>query len=256
MTTTSSPKKGKGRITFHLPHDHPTNNKITMRWKQRLTNREQANANRAALHVSAETTYRFTPAQCTAITSTKSIVHVGRTYLHNNNTQCHGVLNGSILSTAADSGATSSVGTKADICHFIRTGHQSDKIFRMPNGTTKHTSKIGHLATPVCSPAHDIHITPGIMETSLISTVKFAEAGYVTIFDQDQVNIYDQHNTIITVLQAAILRSWREPGTNDLWRIPLVPVISNQNTNTVIVAHPPSKYLPKRSSPTEAIFNL
>ncbi len=68
----------------------------------------------------------------------------------------------------------------------------------------------------VRSPARDIHITPGINETSLISTVKFAEAGHVTVFDHDKVNFYDQHDTVITVSRAAILRGWDEPGTNDL----------------------------------------
>ena len=45
---------------------------------------------------------------------------------------------------------------------------------------------IGHLATAVCSPARDIHITPSIDKTSLISTVKFAEAGYITIFKRSK----------------------------------------------------------------------
>jgi hypothetical protein len=126
----------------------------------------------------------------------------------------------------------------------------------MPNGTTINTSKIGHLSTPVHSPARGIYITLSIKEMLLISTVKFAEAGYVTIFDQDQVNIYDQRNTGITVSKAAILLGWREPETNNLWRIPLVPVVCNQNTDTVIVTCPPSKYLPKQPSPMEAIFNV
>jgi hypothetical protein len=118
-----------------------------MRWKQRLTNREQAKANRAALHVSAETTYRFTPAQHAAITITESIAHIGCTYLHNDDTLCRGILDGSILSDADDSGATSSVGTKADICHFIHTGHQSDKIFSItvPLNTPEKPDTLPHL---------------------------------------------------------------------------------------------------------------
>mgnify|MGYP007103423372 CR=1 FL=1 len=93
--------------------------------------------------------------------------------------------------------------------------------------------EICHLATAVRSPARDIHITPGVDETSLISTVKFAEAGYVTIFDRDEVNVYDERDTVITVSRSAILRGWREPGTNDLWRIPLVPVVRNDNIDTI-----------------------
>jgi hypothetical protein len=44
----------------------------------------------------------------------------------------------------------------------------------------------------VGAPAQDVHITPGITETSLLSTAKFADyVGYTTIFDGNQVNIYD-----------------------------------------------------------------
>ncbi len=86
-----------------------------------------------------------------------------------------------------------------------------------------------------------------------ISTVKFTKAGYVTVFDHDEVNIYDQCNIVITVSWAVILCGWRKPGTNALWHIPLVPVICNNNVDTVLVKCPPSKYLPKRPPPSEAI---
>jgi hypothetical protein len=61
----------------------------------------------------------------------------------------------------------------------------------MPNGATEQVSNIRHLPAVVRSPARVIHITPGINETSLISTIKFAKAGYVTVFDHDEVHIYD-----------------------------------------------------------------
>jgi hypothetical protein len=124
----------------------------------------------------------------------------------------------------------------------------------MPNGATKQASNIGHLPTAIRSPACDIHISPGIDKTSLISTVKFAKAGYVTVFDRDEVNIYDQRNTVITISRAAILRGWRKPSTNNLWCTPLVPVVHNNNIDTMLVKHPPSKYLPE--SPSEAVHNV
>jgi hypothetical protein len=179
-----------------------------------------------------------------------------QTYNHDDDELRRGILNGSIPSAAADSGATSSIGTKRDSRHFISTGRKSDKTFRMPNGALESVLDIGHLATAVRSPARDIHITSGVDETSLISTVKFAEAEHVTIFDRDEVNIYDQRNTIITVSRSAILRGWREPGTNDLWRIPLVPVVRNNNTDTLLVKRPPSEYLPNRPLPSEATHNV
>jgi hypothetical protein len=103
----------------------------------------------------------------------------------------------------------------------------------------------------VQAPAPNVHITPGIAESSLIGTAKFAEARYMTIFTGNQVNIYDQHDTVFTVLQAAIICGWCEPG---LYRIPLVPVICNNNTDTVLAKQPPSKFLPARPPP-EKLFS-
>ena len=89
-----------------------------------------------------------------------------------------------------------------------------------------------------------------------MSTAKFSDAGYTTIFEGDQVNIYDQHDTVITVSRAAIIRGWQEPGTNDLFWIPLVHVIRNNNIETILVKQPPSEYLPAWSPPQEAVFNV
>jgi hypothetical protein len=71
-----------------------------------------------------------------------------------------------------------------------------------------------------------------------------------------QVNIYDQHHTVIVVSRAAIIQEWREPGTNELFRIPLVPVVHNNNTKTILVKRPPSEYLPAQLPPQEAVFNV
>ena len=92
---------------------------------------------------------------------------------------------------------------------FVKTGWQSNKVFWLLNGATEEAREIGELATNVGAPAQDDHITPGITETFLLSTAKFADAGYTTIFDGNQVNIYDQHNTVITVSRAAIIQDKR-----------------------------------------------
>jgi len=144
-----------------------------------------------------------------------------------------GVLDGSIPSAVVDSGVTSSIDTPTN--PFAKTGRQSNKVFRLPNGATEEAREIGELTTNVQAPARDVHITPGITETSLLSTAKFADAGYTTIFDGDQVNIYDQRDTLITASHAAILRGWRAPGKSKLFWIPLVPVIRNNNTKTILV---------------------
>jgi hypothetical protein len=136
----------------------------------------------------------------------------------------------------------------------LSTGQQSDKIFPLPNRATEAESKIGKLGTNVQALAGDVHTTPGIAELSLFSTAEFMEAGYMTIFTGNQVNIYDQHNTIITVLQAAIIRGWCDP--NGIYRIPLVHNVCNKNTNAVPVKQPPSEFLAARPPPEEAVFNV
>ncbi len=148
----------KGRVKFQLPDDHPPENKIALRWKRHLENRKMAKANHNALTISAETTYHFTPAQLAPLRSAESIAHV-QTYHHDDEALRRGVLDGSIPSAAADSGATSSVGTKSDSQHFISTGKRSDKTFQLPNGALEPALEIGHLATAVRSPASLLVLT-------------------------------------------------------------------------------------------------
>jgi hypothetical protein len=71
----------------------------------------------------------------------------------------------------------------------------------------------------------------------LLSTSKFAEAGYMAIYDKDKVNFYDARTTKITVLADAVLRGWQCPCMK-LWCVPLVPFITNLNTDTLILDHP------------------
>ncbi len=70
-----------------------------------------------------------------------------------------------------------------------------------------------------------------------MSTSKFANANYITIFDKEAVNIYDANETTITVTRGAILCGFKCPMTG-MWRIPLVDLVRNNNTDTVIVNCP------------------
>ncbi len=53
----------------------------------------------------------------------------------------------------------------------------------------------------------------------------------------------------------AILRGWLDKKAN-LWRIPLVPIVLNNNTKTVLVNKPPTEFLPGCPPPIEAIHNV
>jgi hypothetical protein len=41
-----------------------------------------------------------------------------------------------------------------------------------------------------------------------------------------------------------------------MWRIPLVVVVRDNNTDTVIVNQPPTEFLPERQPPTDAIHYI
>ena len=115
-----------------------------------------------------------------------------------------GVLNRSIPSAVADSGATSNVATTKDRARkaFVATGKKLDKAFRMPNGEVKEASNMDKLHHNVRHPAKGMHIVPGIKRDSLLSIPKFVNANYIVIFDRDEVNIYDANIITIVVSRA------------------------------------------------------
>jgi hypothetical protein len=114
---------------------------------------------------------------------------------------------------------------------------------------------VSKLAHNVQQPAKDVHIVPSIESNSLLSMAKFAKAGYITVFDNKEVNIYDTHDTNFKVSRAAILQGWFDK-TAYLWRIPLIPVILNSNTDTVLVNKPPTEFSPDHLPAIEAIHNV
>ena len=108
------------------------------------------------------------------------------------------------------------------------------KQFILPSGAIVPATKIAEYPFAVRAPANELHITPGVSQHSLLSTSKYADANYITIFDKDTVNIYDANDMEITATKGAILRGWRDPDIN-VWRIPLVNMVRNNTTDTVIV---------------------
>jgi hypothetical protein len=83
----------------------------------------------------------------------------------------------------------------------------------------------------------------------------FAAANYIKIFDKEEVNMYDANDTIIAVTKGAIIRGLKCPMTG-MWHIPLVNLVWNNNTKTIIVNRTPSEFLPAHPPPTEAIHNV
>ncbi len=273
---------GKGAVRFELPITKSKSNK----WKARVESRHLAKQNKQALKATRDTQYREIPwadmkvalearngkeselSTALAVSTLASLRRAKRdkasrkelVYVidFNDDEMRCGVLNGTIPSTVKDSAASSSVGMKDDPC--LRTGLQSNKVFILPNGQAVAASEIAEYPFQLRNPASQVHITPGITSNSLMSTNQLALAGYISVFDKEEVNVYDANDVKITVTRGAILRGWRCPLTG-LWRIPLCPTIrsdnvTNVNTQTVLIKQPPSEILPKRPPPAEAIANV
>jgi hypothetical protein len=74
-------------------------------------------------------------------------------------------------------------------------------------------------------------------------------------FRRQQGNIYDARMTKISVTREAILRRWYNKRAK-LWRVPLVKMVLNENTDTVLTSIPPTEFLPKLPLPSKAIHNV
>jgi hypothetical protein len=75
------------------------------------------------------------------------------------------------------------------------------------------------------------------------------------MYDKDIINVYDANETIITVTRDAILRGWWDTD-NKLWRISLVDIVQNQNTNSIIVNRTPTEFLPNCPPTKNTVHNV
>ena len=145
------------------------------------------------------------------------------------------VLDGTIPSGVSDSGATSTAGRPQD--PFIKSNIPSSKVFHLPTGGTARASRTAKLHHNLREPARTVDIVPSLTDNTLISTGKFADANYFTVYDDKEVNIYDGKTTKIYITEEAVLRGYRCPDSK-LWRIPLTDTVTNQNTQTVLLNSP------------------
>ena len=143
-----------------------------------------------------------------------------------------GVLNGPIPSAAYNTACTSNAGMVGD--PFIQTGRPSTKFFTVADGHKTPGSIEAKLHHPVRYPARSVDMVPALANQYLLRVNKFAQAGYVTICDNQEVNIYDGRNSKIIVSEKAVLKGWFCPKAR-MWRIPLQPHISNNNTDTLLL---------------------
>ena len=51
-------------------------------------------------------------------------------------------------------------------------------------------------------------MVPALAVQSLLSGAKFAEVGYISVCDGDEVNLYDSQTARIIVSEEAVLKGW------------------------------------------------
>ena len=129
------------------------------------------------------------------------------------------LFNGKVKTAIADAGASSSCGRpEVSECRkyrlnsnpFIATSRKKNKIFQCAGGTISAADKIKQLPFKVREGAKGVHMIPGIQK-KIFSANQFVKAKYITIFDKEEVNIYNATNTEIKTTKGAVLRVWSLP---------------------------------------------
>ena len=119
------------------------------------------------------------------------------------------MLNGSIPSSAYDTACTSNAGMVGD--PHIQTGQPSTKVFTVADGHKTPGSTEAKLHHPVREPAQTVNMVPPFADQYLLSGNKLAQAGYVTICNNQEVNIYDGQTAKIIVSEKGALKGWFFP---------------------------------------------
>ena len=144
------------------------------------------------------------------------------------------VLDGTIPSAVSDTGATFAAVRAQD---FKATKIPSYVTFGTPTGHNARASYMAKLEHKIRNPERDVHIVPSLKHLSLLSTIKMADANYIAIYNNDEVNFYDRNTVKIKVSEDAVLRGYKCPRTK-LWRVPLMPNIINETNDTLILDRP------------------
>ena len=120
---------------------------------------------------------------------------------------------------------------------FSQTEQRSTKIFALAYGYPTPATNIAKLEHRFREPARTVNMVPALANHSILSRGKFAEAGYVSVCDGNEVNIYNGWTETITVYEDAVLMGWQCPRTK-LWRIPLQEQVTDINMYTILLNGP------------------
>ena len=90
----------------------------------------------------------------------------------------------------------------------------------------------------VREPARTVDMVPNLKHNSQMSASRFSDAQYITVLTPTEVLVYDDVGDLQLLLSSkAILRGWRCKHSG-LWRVPLTPVVLNENTDPILLDRP------------------
>ena len=108
------------------------------------------------------------------------------------------------------------------------------KVFHIPKGEVPPTIEKTLLYHSVREPEIMIDMVPKIVDNSLLSTFKFDNVNYVSIFNKYEVNLHNINGTVIKTPKQSILKGWKYKSLV-LWRVSLIPRVKILNTEKVLV---------------------
>ena len=111
---------------------------------------------------------------------------------------------------------------------FVATNEISTKVFGLPTGGTAPATSVAKLHIYIRAPSNIVDILP-TLEATLLSGSKFDDAGYIAVYDANEVNFHEK--IAVTITEKAVLHGYQCPRAN-IWRFPLQPVVINENTDT------------------------
>ena len=89
------------------------------------------------------------------------------------------------------------------------TGRPSTKIFKVATGHMKKATNTATTNHKLREPARTFNMVPVVVINLLASTSKFCDAKYITLFDKEDVNVYDAGKKLVTISNPPIIKvSW------------------------------------------------
>ena len=73
---------------------------------------------------------------------------------------------------------------------------------------------------------------------SLMSAINFADSQYITVLTPTEVLVYDNMDDLQRSISSTAILRGRRCKHSRLWRVPLKPVVRNNNTDTKLIDQP------------------